>query len=400
MLLLTVLIGCGDPDLTPRAEPGPHVAVHVAPPASRSSVGPIGLPVSIVDCLGAGNFTTIQAAIDAAPREGWIEVRPCTYKEAVDFRGKTLWVASSGGSAVTTLDSDGRTAIMATHAEADGTAFVGFTVNSNVTGADVDHSALRLQDVVFASTGGQYVIDAEGADLELEGVVFAASNDASDTVIIMDRGAITVARSTIACGAANRGLFLEHGSAFLDEVTIDCRGAGEESIEHENTVGRIQRSVIRGPSVWLSEDDHPEDQFIIESTVISGDMDITNGSVSVRNSVIVASDITLVNVSNPLFTSNVFLGGGCSIRSDLPIVADYNDFFDNVGWCDGTVLIGTAGNISADPLFTNAAIGDYTLQAGSPLVDVGNPDSRYLDPDRSRNDIGLTGGRFSVLGGW
>lgn len=395
MLLLTVLIGCGGPAATPLVETAPHVA-----PPSRSSVGPIGPPASIVDCNGAGNFTTIQAAVDAAPREGWIEVLPCTYKGAVDFRGKTLWIASSGGSAVTTLDSDARTAILATHAEADGTALVGFTVNSNVTGADVDHSALRLQDVVFASTGDQFVIDAEGADLELEGVTFAASNDAWDTVIGMDRGSLSAARTTIDCGTADRGLFLEHGSAFLDEVTIDCRGAGEESIEHENTVGRIQRSVIRGPSIWLSEDDHPEDRFIIENTVIAGDMEITNGSAFVRNSVLVNTEITMVNVTAPVFTSNVFLGGGCSLRADLPIVADHNDFWDNVGWCDGAVLVGVDGNISVDPLFTNPAAGDYTIQAGSPLADAGNPEGKYADPDGSRNDIGLTGGRFSVLGGW
>ncbi len=139
--------------------------------------------------------------------------------------------------------------------------------------------------------------------------------------------------------------------------------------------------MIRGPSVWLSEDDHPEDRFIIENTVILGDMEITNGTVAIRNSVLVNTEVTMTNVTAPVFTSSVFAGGGCSIRSDLPIVAEYNDFFDNVGWCDGQVLIGT-------------------IQPGSPLVGVGNPDAAYSDPDGSRNDIGLTGGRFSVLGGW
>ena len=43
-----------------------------------------------------------------------------------------------------------------------------------------------------------------------------------------------------------------------------------------------------------------------------------------------------------------------------------------------------AGNISADPLFVNAAAGDYRLQTGSPCRDAG--DSSYLPNDRADLD--------------
>jgi hypothetical protein len=44
-------------------------------------------------------------------------------------------------------------------------------------------------------------------------------------------------------------------------------------------------------------------------------------------------------------------------------------------------------NIFLDPLFIDPASADYHLQAGSPCIDAGDPDSR-LDPDSTVADIG------------
>ncbi len=60
------------------------------------------------------------------------------------------------------------------------------------------------------------------------------------------------------------------------------------------------------------------------------------------------------------------------------------------------------GNIDADPLFVAPTAGDgvsydgltanWSLQAGSPCIDAGNPDAMYNDLDGSRNDMGAYGG--------
>ncbi|MDH4156031.1 MAG: right-handed parallel beta-helix repeat-containing protein [candidate division Zixibacteria bacterium] len=67
---------------------------------------------------------------------------------------------------------------------------------------------------------------------------------------------------------------------------------------------------------------------------------------------------------------------------------DYNDFWGN-GLEDysGGATPG-AHDISLDPLFADTAGHDYHLLPGSPVVNVGDPDPAYNDPDGSRNDMG------------
>jgi len=51
---------------------------------------------------------------------------------------------------------------------------------------------------------------------------------------------------------------------------------------------------------------------------------------------------------------------------------------------------GSDGNISVDPMFVDAAGGDFHLQGGSACIDAGDP--AMTDPDGSRADLGLIGG--------
>jgi len=60
------------------------------------------------------------------------------------------------------------------------------------------------------------------------------------------------------------------------------------------------------------------------------------------------------------------------------------------------------GNIGSDPLFISPTAGNgsayagleanWILQASSPCINAGNPDSSYNDSDGTRNDMGATGG--------
>ena len=74
------------------------------------------------------------------------------------------------------------------------------------------------------------------------------------------------------------------------------------------------------------------------------------------------------------------------------VYLSYNNLYANAAGDYGfQSRIGT-GNLFEDPLFRDRARDNYELRYGSPAIDAGTPDVRYLDPDGSRNDMGAYGG--------
>jgi len=104
--------------------------------------------------------------------------------------------------------------------------------------------------------------------------------------------------------------------------------------------------------------------------------------------------------SAPVVRNNIITGYDDGIRvvagesEPTPVIA-YNAVWGNatnyVNYPDQT---GVNGNISVDPLFVDA--DSFRLQAGSPAIDAGDPNSP-LDPDGTRVDMGAL--PFSFLQG-
>lgn len=81
--------------------------------------------------------------------------------------------------------------------------------------------------------------------------------------------------------------------------------------------------------------------------------------------------------------------------SGASTVLQYNAVYGHTGYdLRNAGSGGTAtDNLTADPRFSAASSGDFSLDAGfSPCVDAGNPAVGYNDVDGSRNDMGAFGG--------
>jgi hypothetical protein len=90
-----------------------------------------------------------------------------------------------------------------------------------------------------------------------------------------------------------------------------------------------------------------------------------------------------VDYNNVLDPANVTGGGS------------YYAEHDGVTWHE---VPGGVGAISVDPLFVDAANGDFHLAPTSPCIDAGDPAAAYVDVDGSRNDMGAYGGQRFDLG--
>ncbi len=378
----------------------------VAEGAPRTPVADGDLPDALVDCAGGGDFTTIGDAVAAAVDGDLVHVAPCTYTESIDFAGKALRIVSTGSSADTFVDGrGGGAAVRAVLGEGTGTTLEGFTISNGGSAVEpavyVDFASLRLVDVVLSDNRGWATIYGTSADVELAGVTVAGNRTSSGVAVYMSRGGLVASDLVVDCDAGSTGILLGHGSGVLDRAEIACGGGVATDWSH--AVGRIQRSVFEGAVTILAEDDHYDDYVNIANTVVDGSVSATYGSLTVRNSV-VSGGITLSQV----YLATVIEG---SVVTDAPcgIQADTADFTvrNNLFWGNGADACGLLPNPvdlnenrAADPSFTDAPGGDWSLRVGSPAVDAGPDEPEYTDVDGTRNDIGVHGGPLSIGGGW
>lgn len=402
MLVPVILAACGP--VSTEVELGVTAPTPESPRADDLDpvVAPTGAADWTVDCNGGADATTISEAIAMAEDGDWIEVEACTYRERLDYGGKTLWISSTGGAARTFLDAQsGGWNVTVQNGEQDGTALVGFTLTGGSEGAVYAAlSAIRLEDVSITDTGGYYVIYSDSADIEVENARIY-DNTAAYATIVASRGAVVLVRSEVECGSGGIAAYLGHGSALVDWSTLDCRSGYASYITH--AVGRIQRSTLNGSVSIVSEDDHYDDLFYMENIVQSGNQSVTYGTYLLRNSIVKGSVSLNTIYETALVENSVFLRNGntCAINSNAPLTVRNTDFYDITPDCTGvSAWVGVDGNIAEAPQFLDEAGGDYHLDRGSPLRDAGYDGGVNYDVDGSPNDIGVYGGLKTMDGGW
>ncbi len=215
----------------------------------------------------------------------------------------------------------------------------------------------------------------------------------------------------------NEGLQSLRSSDFVGNHANDCGGAMafdndpfEVTLYDLSFVGNTSDDDGGTLCVQAREqDDGTSDESLLhmENSLVDGSdasdeggfAKVEHGALAVDNSVIAGASAPrgsqgLADTDGRLsFRNTVLVDGSGQTVLDADdngeVQVRYTDLFAQTGGF-GAVgnPVGSNGNVSVDPLFMGG--GDWRLQAGSPLIDAGDPS--LSDPDGTVSDIGLHGG--------
>jgi hypothetical protein len=321
-------------------------------------------------------YATIQAAIDAAYHGCVVVVSPGTYKECIDYKGKAITVRSTAPEdpsvvAATIIDGEQKDTVVTFESDERATSvLMGLTItNGNGGGGSGgiscgNSSPTITNNVIVGNStidnGGGIECDG-GSAVVTDNIITGNSAGQGGGILIKSCASPIVRRNVIFGNTAQEG------------GGIGCYWSWPNIVG--NTIWG--NCAAQGGGMWLGEESSPA-------------------------------------ISNSIIAFNTS-GGGIYVGQDplppsMPLIS-YCDVYDNAGgnFVNFTDATGTNGNISADPLFADAANGDYRLKsrAGrwngsawvtdtvtSPCIDAGDPTSDFAlepAPNGGRVNMGFDG---------
>jgi len=191
-------------------------------------------------------YSSIQAAIDAASNGDYVVVSDGTYNENINFNGKAITVRSVNGSAVTTIDSLGAGGPVVTFnsSETSSSILDGFTITNGIGigncggGIYISGSSPKIEDIIvtghsgFQYGGGMYIIN--GSIPTLMNVTVSNNTaafggglfvDSSSTLTLTD-SAVTANTATTQAGG---GIYLRNSMATISSTSITYNEAVNNS---------------------------------------------------------------------------------------------------------------------------------------------------------------------------
>jgi len=291
------------------------------------------------------DYTEIQDAIDNSVNGDTIIVRPGTYLENIDFKGKAITLVSESGPEVTVIDGRGSPKVV-TFDSGEGLDSIldGFTItngddHTGPAGIICDFSSPTItNNIISKNTSGFLFFDGDGGGIWCS---FSSAAITYNTII-----------NNTATGSGG-GIYCYESDPLITYNVI----AGNTASEY-------------GGGVYC------EDMFINYIYLINNT--ITENTASQEGGGIYCHESYMYIVNTILWDNSAPTGPEIHPNTGGPIV-EYSDV--KGGW-SGT------GNINADPLFVDPANDDFHLQIGSPCIDAGDPDPYYNDPNGTRNDMG------------
>jgi Right handed beta helix region len=352
---------------------------------------------------------TIQAGINAATPGDTVLVAAGTYAENINFNGKAVKVVSASGPKVTIIDG-GKLNSVVTFGSGETTASIlrGFTIqNGNATnglgeggGIAVEGSSPTIVDNVITNNEaceGDGIGVGFGSPLIQSNVIsknFDSTCGGIGGAGVGIRGASSaqVLHNTISNNSTNSyggGIALWSGNAVLikDNVITNnfaaSNGGGISMFNDVSSVVIVQNLITGNSSATGNGIYWSNPPLVLVSNTVRDSRKASGGatvwgdgfccSVTIVNNIIVAS----AGATNAIT---------CNFADFRPNSFTFNDAFSTNGPAYGGICTdqtGTNGNISADPLFVNVAMGNYRLQSGSPAINAGN----NFAPDLPQKDL-------------
>lgn len=251
------------------------------------------------------------------------------------------------------------------------------------------------------------VFEGNGLTDGLEGYIGGALY-VEDSSLVMNGGHILGSTMALAGG----GIYAQSSHLTLNDVTFAQNSA------HEG-----------GGGLWINESSLQMNRCLVENNMTNTGTGAGIGgmgsAVAIRNTRFHANTGSNIGggfgatgvsgvIENCLFTENESATGGglfclgtgeMVVRNNIvmnsqgsgmlvggsELYVGHNNLWGNLPDHYGPGMTGEQ-DISLEPLFVDAAAGDFGLAQHSPCVDAGQDDASCLDPDGSRADMGILGG--------
>jgi predicted outer membrane repeat protein len=375
--------------------------------------------VLVVAPDGSGDFTTIQAAIDASVTGDEVQVSAGTYFENLDFLGKTLTVRSLAGPDHTILDGSlgppdrGSCAILHS-GETQACSLEGFVLQHgtgsirppfgvSVGGAILlQNSSMTIRNCRFAgnsaSNGGAIffsggnatitdcafngnvattyggAISGSSGYLNISDCTFAANvaQTGDGAVSLAENASATIAQTSFLGNSARAGAGLNIGQSSAHADLTDCtfaknratalHGGGlrvdEGYVILQGCLFRENVAVLDGGGLILLD---AAFGLVGNCTFVGNQADRLGGQLALYGSTLHCTQTILAEGVGPAGGIHLSAGAASFTCCD----SWHNEGANYHGMADPT---GTAGNISLDPLFCHPVAGEFTIDAASPCA--------------------------------
>ena len=376
--------------------------------------------VTATVCADGCDFSTIQAAIDAADYGDTILVRAGTYEENIDFIGKEVAVIAEEGAASTFIEGVEGSVVTFESQETRSAILQGFTITNGFAsdggGVSIRSAAPSIAENVIVGNracAGAGIRVSFGSPLIVRNQIVGNTKDGCSGGI--GGGGISIGGASATEVIDN--LIADNASS--DGAGISMFAAGNPTIRGNEIRDNV--AAYEGGGLWLVN----ISDALITQNLIHGNLAIEGGGIfwrvpsGARGPRLVHN--TIANNHAPIGSgifaegfdeqtalyNNIIVGklGQVAVQcseyyGDEPPIFAHNDVFSEEaaaygGQCSDQT--GQNSNISRDPLFVNPEAGDFDIAASSPAIDAGDTtlvdlprkdfDGRPRPTDGDRNGI-------------